>query len=89
MVAKRPLTQREIRNIRRKSEDSKTISVFNPKKRVVHLQVREPSSDFYMGEQTIRISPNRAYVNKLNNFNINQLNNLRARGDIRIIGSLD
>ncbi|MBD3405033.1 MAG: hypothetical protein GF411_02720 [Candidatus Lokiarchaeota archaeon] len=87
MPSKRPLTQREIKKKKQvESKSAETMTVYNPSRaKMISIQVRDPSKDFYLSEQTIRIGPGKKYTNKKSFFNPNQLKNLGARGDIKVL----
>jgi len=82
----RPKTQREIKqNVRSKAEEPK-ITVENLNKRTLVLQLREQNSDFYVGERSVYVGPNKSITERKSLFNQDQLSNLRARGEIRVVG---
>ena len=85
---KKPLTQRELRAVKKKAsgDGEENMTVYNPSPRkMIPIQIRKPGSDFYVGEQTIRIGPYKRYTNKKNFFNADQITNLRAKGFIKVI----
>ena len=87
-AAKRPLTQRELRKQKEKKlgVHENDITIYNPSRsRMISVQVRDPESDFYIGEQTVHIHPGKRYTNKESRFNQAQLKNLQSKGELRII----
>jgi hypothetical protein len=80
----RPLTQREIKQRAKSKEAEEKITVSNVSKGTVIVQVREKSSDFYVGERSIYINPGKSYTDRQSLFNEAQLSNLQARGDVRV-----
>ena len=84
----RPQTQREIQKERMsKAEEPKT-TVENLTKRTLILQLRDQNSDFYIGERSIHVGPHKTLTERTSLFNSDQLSNLRARGEIRVVGSI-
>jgi len=84
MLGKKPLTQREIRRMKEESDKGDLLTVFNKTKRMIPIQIREPSSDFFIGEQTIRIPSGKTYTDRSRVFNMNQLRNLEAKQEIKV-----
>jgi len=81
----RPLTQREIKKEKQsRSEEPKTM-ITNMTKRMIVLQVREKGSDFYVGERSIQVGPGRSFTDRASLFNSDQLSNLKAKGEIRVL----
>jgi len=84
---KRPLTQRELKKIRKAKEaDGERMTVYNPTKRMIPIQVRDVGRDFFVSEQSIYVGPGKRYTDKRSRFNMDQIANLQAKGEIKIIG---
>lgn len=81
----RPHTQREIKKFAESKQSEPRISVTNIKKSMIVLSVREPGSDFYIGERSIYINPGKTYVNRESMFNEQQISNLKAKGEISVL----
>jgi hypothetical protein len=84
MANKRPLTQREIMKRTPKADDP-AITIYNNTNNIVQIQIREPGKDFYVSEQTIRIPPKKSYRARADYFNSHQLQNLKERGEIKVL----
>lgn len=84
----KPVTQREIANQRKSKADEPRITVENLKRRILTLQLRDQSADFYIGERSIQIGPHKSLTERKSLFNSAQLSNLRAKGDIRVVGDI-
>lgn len=82
----KPVTQREIANQTKSKASEPRITVENLKKRILTLQLRDQNSDFYVGERSVQIGSHKSLTERKSLFNSAQLSNLRAKGDIRIIG---
>lgn len=76
----RPLTQREL--AKREKAKEATITVTNNTKRMIQVQVKDPGSDFFISEQTIRIGPGKSFTAPESSFYKHQLNNLKVKGEI-------
>jgi hypothetical protein len=81
----RPHTQREIKKFAESKKSEPRVSVTNIKKSMVILSVREPGSDFYIGEKSIYINPGKTYTNRKSLFNEQQISNLKAKGEISVL----
>lgn len=84
----RPLTQREIKKERQSKADEPKTMVTNMTKRTLILQVREKGSDFYIGERSIHVGPGRSFSDRSSIFNEDQLSNLKAKGEIRVMENM-
>lgn len=62
-----------------------TISIYNRSKQVIPLQARPPKGDFYLSEQQIRIMPNETVQINSAYLIEEQINNLAAKGLIKVI----
>lgn len=61
------------------------IIIENCSKQLVSLQVRPPKSDFFTGEQQVRLFPNKSIELPKKYFNMSQVENCAARGLIRTV----
>ena len=85
----KPQTQREIKKQQKSKAEEPRATVTNMTKGTIILQVRDKNHDFYVGERSIFIREGGSYTDRVSMFNGDQLHNLKARGDIRIIGSIN
>lgn len=84
----RPQTQREIQQSKRsKAEEPKT-TIENLTKRTLVLQLRDQNTDFYVGERSVHIGPHKTLTERTSLFNSGQLSNLRAKGELRVVGGI-
>ena len=84
----RPLTQREIKQQKRSKAEEPKITVENLNKRILTLQLRDKNSDFYVGERSVQIGPHKSLTERESLFNAAQLSNLKAKGEIRVVGGI-
>lgn len=84
----RPMTQREIKQARRSKADEPHATVENLTKRTLILQLREQNSDFYVGERAVHVGPRKTLTERTSLFNSAQISNLKARGEIRVVGNI-
>lgn len=61
-----------------------TIRIYNNSKQMLQLHVRIPGSDFYSGEQQVRLFPGEDVLLPKNHLNESQIANLRARSIIKV-----
>ena len=82
---KRPLTQREIRKVKREIEDERYVIVYNISKQMIPIQLKAPDGvDFYVGEQTVNLNKGKSSRFPLSRLREIQLDNLRKAGRIRV-----
>lgn len=87
-MAKRPLTQKEISEI--KSRVSKSVTITNICKQMVPLQLRSPTNsdgkriDFFIGERTVNLRPGESGSFPEDQLMVEQITNLRKKGMIRV-----
>jgi hypothetical protein len=84
----KPLTQREIKQQKRSKAEEPKITVENLNKRILTLQLRDQNSDFYVGERSVQIGPHKTLTERESLFNAAQLSNLKAKGQIRVVGGI-
>jgi len=84
----RPLTQREIKQSKATKEDESRATVENLTNRMLVLQLRDQNSDFYVGERSIYVGPHKSLTEKVSLFNTSQISNLKAKGEIRVVGNI-
>lgn len=82
----RPLTQREIQKKQESVSDEPKVIVTNCTKRTIIIQLRDKESDFYVGERAIYIGPGKSFAERATLFNLDQLANLKVKGDIKLSG---
>lgn len=87
MPENRPLTQREILKNKKSKASEPQVTVTNRTKRMLTIQLRDVDSDFYVSERSIYINPGKSYTDRHSIFNENQLSNLKAKGEISVIGA--
>lgn len=66
-------------------QKSHVIRVYNCSRQLISLQVRTPGSDFYTNEQQVRIASNRDALLPKSHLRMEQINNLKARGLIKVV----
>ena len=84
----RPLTQREIKQTKKSKADEPKVTVENLTRRTLVLQLRDPDADFYVGEKSIYVGPRKILTERVSLFNASQISNLRAKGEIRVVGNI-
>jgi len=84
----RPQTQREIQKSKTSKASEPKTTVENLTKRTLILQLRDQNSDFYVGEKAIHIGPHKTLTERTSLFNAGQLSNLKARGELRVVGGI-
>jgi len=84
----KPMTQREIKQTKRSKSDEPKATVENLTKRTLVLQLRDQNADFYVGERSVYIGPHKTLTERISLFNANQISNLRAKGEIRVVGDI-
>lgn len=82
---KRPLTQNEIKKSVENLESEPRISVTNMDKHMLVLQIREPGSDFFIGERSVYIKSGKTFTERKSLFNQSQISNLRSKGKIKVL----
>lgn len=84
-MAKRPLTQREIRQTKRQRENEGFVMIYNISKQLIPIQLRPPVGvDFFQGEQTINLYKGKSGRFPKSRLRDEQLRNLQKSGRIRI-----
>jgi hypothetical protein len=91
-MAKRQLSQAEIA-ARQQSVDHGQMVIENVSKQLIQIQLRPPYNkdaskrlDFYVGEQSVGLSPGNSDVFPKNRLYMDQINNLQKRGQLRVRG---
>jgi hypothetical protein len=64
---------------------SHTIRVYNSGKQQLALQMRAPNSDFFSNEQQVRLSPGQDAELPKSHVRMEQINNLKARGLLKVL----
>ena len=80
-MAKRPVTQRDLK--KKKQKEQEIIEITNCSKQSINIQTREPGQDFYLGEASVLLRRNQTLTRPLNRVMMEQLDNLRKRGMIK------
>jgi len=88
MSNNRPMTQRELKQVKTSKTSEPKATVENLTRRTLVIQLRDQNSDFYVGERAIHISSGKTLTERVSLFNASQISNLRARGEIRVIGNI-
>lgn len=85
----RPLTQREIRQQKRRKENVRYVTIINrSKKQTVPIQLRAPAGvDFYVGEQTVPLYPLRMAKFPENRLYAEQIKNFQKQGRIQVLNA--
>lgn len=84
-MPQRPLTQQEIKRQKAKESDEQKLTVCNRSNHMIPIHLRKPNSDFYVGEQVVRVSPGKSYTDRYEMFNMDQLHNLKVKGELQLI----
>jgi len=81
------MTQREIKKAKAigAKRNVEMVAVTNCGSHMVQLHLRDPGSDFYVGERVIRLLPGQRYVDERDRFNQFQLENLQAKGELTVV----
>ena len=66
-------------------QKSHVVRIYNNSRQLISLQVRSPGSDFYTNEQQVRIQPNHDVLLPKSHLRDDQINNLKARGLIKVV----
>jgi hypothetical protein len=84
---KKPLTQRELRKQKKGSETIEYVTIINKSgKQTVPIQLRAPKGvDFFVGEQTVPLYPNKMAKFPKNRLYMEQIMNYEKSGRIRVI----
>ena len=87
--AKRPLTQRELRQQKRKKQNIRYVTIINrSKKQTVPIQLRAPVGiDFFVGEQTVPLYPQRMAKFPENRLYDEQIKNFQKQGRIQVLNA--
>jgi hypothetical protein len=81
----RPLTQREIRKVKKEREDETYIIIYNISKQMIPIQLKSPPGvDFYVGEQTVNLNKGKSGKFPMSRLRQTQLDNLQKSGRIRV-----
>ena len=86
---KRPLTQREIRQTKIRRENVRYVTIINrSKKQTIPIQLRAPAGqDFFVGEQTIPLYPQRMARFPENRLYAEQIKNFQKQGRIQVLNA--
>ena len=85
----RPLTQRELRQQKRRREDVNYVTIINrSKKQTIPIQLKAPIGvDFFVGEQTIPLYPRRMAKFPENRLYAEQIRNFQKQGRIQVLNA--
>ena len=84
-MAKRPLTQRELRKAKKQRENEDYIMIYNTSKQLIPIQLKPPLGvDFFQGEQTINLYRGKSGRFPMSRLRGEQLQNLQKSGRIRV-----
>ena len=64
---------------------SHVVRIYNSSRQMIPIQVRTPGSDFYSNEQQIRLAPGQDTLLPKSHLRAEQIQNLKARGFIKVI----
>jgi len=86
---RRPLTQREIKQAKKASKEIKKVVIVNrSKKQTVPIQLKAPKGmDFFVGEQTVMLYPQRMSTFPKHRLYQEQINNYLKAGRIQMVDS--
>jgi hypothetical protein len=85
-MAKRPLTQREIKKSKKAARSDEMVIIINKDKQMVPIQLRAPGGyTFWQGEQTIPLLPKRMSKFPKNRLYQEQIINLQKAGRIQVL----
>ena len=83
---KRPLTQAELKKKKQMEKgNGEMMTVYSRAKRTIPIQVRDPGKDFYVTEKTIHLGRGKKYTDLKSRFNMDQITNLRKKGEIQVV----
>ncbi len=68
---------------------SSTMRLYNCGKQALRLQVRPPGGDFFTSEQQVTLNPGRDVTIIKSHLNMEQVNNLKKRGMLRVVYDSD
>lgn len=86
---KRPLTQREIRQLKQKADNIPRLMIVNRSaKQTIPIQLRAPAgSDFFEGEQTVPLYPKKMARFPKNRLYMDQIINFQKQGRIQVFNA--
>jgi hypothetical protein len=86
---KRPLTQRELRELKKKKSTSELVILINKSSnQTVPIQLKAPpGTDWFVGEMTVPLYPKRMGKFPKNRLYTEQINNYQKQGRIQVIKS--
>lgn len=64
---------------------TRIVRIYNNSRQMIPLQVRVPGSEFYSGESQVRIDPGKDVLLPFNHLRVDQIENLKRRGMIKVI----
>ena len=86
---KRPLTQRELRQQKRKTERVKYVTIINrSSSQTIPIQLKAPAGhDFFVGEQTVPLYPLKMAQFPENRLYSEQISNFQKQGRIQVLNA--
>jgi len=85
-MQERPLTQREIRARKKQRQKVEYVTLYNPKKMALPLQLSAPPGwDFYTGEQTVQLKPKERSRFPAHRLMKEQIINLEKKGLLKVM----
>lgn len=86
---KRPLTQRELRQIKKNRNDVEYVLIINKsKKQTLPIQLKSPPGvDWFVGEQAVMLYPQRMSKFPAHRLYSEQITNLQKQGRIQVLKS--
>jgi hypothetical protein len=83
----KPVTQAEIKREKQSKEvePKTTVTNITSPGRMITLQLRDKNVDFYVGERSIYVNPGKSFTERASLFNADQLSNLQAKGEIKVL----
>jgi len=87
MDSQKPLTQRELRKNKQNSEKVEYVTIINKSRnQTVPIQLKAPKGvDFFLGEQTVPLYPNKMAKFPKNRLYMEQIHNYEKSGRIRVV----
>jgi len=87
-MAKRPTTQREIRDQKKTDQNVKFVTILNVSKQAIPVQLRAPDGvSFFVGEQTIVVLPGKTANLPENRIYDHQINNHQKAGRLKVLSA--
>lgn len=86
-MAKKPLTQREIKKAKESKKQIERVTIINKSdKQTIPIQLRAPKGvSFWVGEQTVNLYPKKMSVFPVHRLYLEQIKNFEKAGRIQVL----